>query len=140
MKQTVTPMLAYEDLETALPWLHEAFGFREKRRIRMPDGSIGHAEMETEDGGLIMFAEPTPAYRSPGRHGRTCGEAAAWLAVPYVIDGVHVHVSDIEAHYARARKAGATILGELEESPHGILYRAADLEGHRWMFQALPEN
>lgn len=82
-----------------------------------------------------MFAEPTPAYRSPGRHGRTCEEAAAWLAVPYVIDGVHVYVSDVEAHYARARKAGATILGELDDS----LYRAADIEGHRWVFQAMPK-
>ncbi|MFV2178392.1 VOC family protein [Actinomadura sp. LOL_016] len=136
MKQIVTPMLSYEDVRAALAWLGDAFGFRETGRITMPDGTIGHAEMETGDGGLIMMAEPTPAYRSPGRHAETCADAAAWSSVPYVIDGVHVYVSDVEAHLGRARRAGATILGE----PGDGRYRAADLEGHRWMFEDVAEG
>jgi uncharacterized glyoxalase superfamily protein PhnB len=47
-----------------------------------------------------------------------------------------VSVDDIDAHYARARAGGATILSELEDNP-GVgqrQYRAEDLEGHRWMF------
>jgi uncharacterized glyoxalase superfamily protein PhnB len=54
--------------------------------------------------------------------------------VPYIVDGVLVYVKDAGAHYEQARKAGATILSELEEGPDGKRYRAEDLEGHRWMF------
>jgi len=45
-----------------------------------------------------------------------------------------VYVPDATAHYERARRAGARILSELEESQDGKRYRVEDLEGHRWMF------
>jgi uncharacterized glyoxalase superfamily protein PhnB len=134
---TVTPMIAYEDAAAALEWLARAFGFRERTRIAMPDGSIGHAEMEIGDG-LIMLAEPGPQYQGPARHAEVCEPARQWLAVPYVIDGVHVYVDDVDAHFARARESGATILSEPEDSGYGRSYRAADLEGHRWMFGQRP--
>ena len=54
--------------------------------------------------------------------------------MPYIVDGVLVYVEDVTAHFEQARKAGATILSELEESSDGKRYRAEDLEGHRWMF------
>jgi uncharacterized glyoxalase superfamily protein PhnB len=132
---TVVPMIAYSDAGTALDWLAKAFGFRERNRIVMPDGSIGHAEMKTGDDGLIMLAEPTPSYEGPARHAERCEAARDWLSVPYVIDGVLVTVADLDAHFERARDAGATILSEPEDSGHGRSYRAADPEGHRWMFQ-----
>jgi uncharacterized glyoxalase superfamily protein PhnB len=40
----------------------------------------------------------------------------------------------VNAHFERARTAGAEILRDLEDLPFGRLYSAADLEGHRWMF------
>src|ERR671934_1703098 len=70
----------------------------------------------------------------PKGHAQECDQAARWLATPWVIDGVHVEVDDVDAHYERARAAGATILREPEALPFGRLYSAADLEGHRWMF------
>jgi uncharacterized glyoxalase superfamily protein PhnB len=54
--------------------------------------------------------------------------------VPWVVDGILVHVDDIDEHYRRAGEAGASLLSEVEEGPGGRLYRAEDLEGHRWMF------
>jgi len=75
-----------------------------------------------------------PEYRSPAHHAQDCEQAARWLSTPWVIDGVHVEVEDVDAHYERASAAGATILRELEEQPFGRLYAAADPEGHRWMF------
>jgi PhnB protein len=134
---TVSPMLAYEDAAAALEWLAKAFGFRERTRIEMPDGSIGHAEMEIGDG-ILMLAGPTPEYQSPKRHADTCEAARRWSAVPYVINGVHVYVDDVDAHYQQAHQAGATILSPPGDSPHGRLYRAADLEGQRWMFMQRP--
>src|SRR5262245_21394090 len=76
---TVTPMIAYQDAAAALEWLARAFGFRERTRIAMPDGSIGHAEMEIGDG-LIMLAEPGPQYQNPTRHAEVCEPARQWLA------------------------------------------------------------
>jgi uncharacterized glyoxalase superfamily protein PhnB len=134
MKQypDVIPMIAYEDGAAALEWLSRAFGFRERARMTAPDGRLTHGEMETGSG-VIMLATPTPEYRGPRRHRQECEQAARWSKVPYIIDGVLVHVDDAQAHFDRARREGATILSELEDSENGKRYRAEDLEGHRWM-------
>ena len=76
----------------------------------------------------------SPDYRGPTRHAEECDQAARWLDNPYVVDGVLVHVPDLDTHLARSREAGASILRGPDEQPFGRLYTAADLEGHRWMF------
>ncbi len=129
----VIPMISYENGVAALEWLAEAFGFRELERMIGPDGSLAHGEMEAGEG-VIMLATPTADYESPGRHREHCERARRWSAVPWVIDGVLVHVVDLDAHYRQAKKAGARILSEPEEGGPGRRYRAEDLEGHRWMF------
>jgi len=131
----VIPMLAYEDPAAALEWLSRAFGFRERMRMADDQGRIGHAELETGAGGVIYLASPTPDYQSPKHHAETCEQARRWLAVPFVIDGAHVLVDDVDEHFRRARDAGAEILSEPEDEDYGErVYRVADLEGHRWMF------
>jgi uncharacterized glyoxalase superfamily protein PhnB len=132
----ITPMIAYEDVAAALDWLATAFGFQEREGTRFTedDGRITHAEMELE-GGVIMLANPTPDYQSPKHHAESCEHARKWLSVPYVIDGLHVFVDAVDDHFARAKEAGATLLSEPEDQSYGErVYRAADLEGHRWMF------
>jgi uncharacterized glyoxalase superfamily protein PhnB len=132
----ITPMIAYEDVAAALGWLATAFGFQEREgtRLTSDDGRITHAEMELGDG-VIMLANPTPDYQSPKHHGDVCEPARKWLAVPYVIDGLHVFVEAVDDHFARASAAGATMLSEPEDQPYGErVYRVADVEGHRWMF------
>ena len=129
----VVPMLSYQDGNAALDWLARAFGFRESMRMKGPDGRLAHGEMETDEG-LIMLATPTPDYEGPRKHRESCERARKWSTVPWVIDGVFVCVSDLDAHFARAKKAGATILSGIEEGGPGRRYRVEDLEGHRWMF------
>ena len=135
----VIPMIAYEDGVAAVKWLANAFGFRERRSISGKDGRLAHAEMEAGKG-VIMLASPTPDYDSPLKHRTFCDRAQRWSSVPWVIDGVLVFVSDIDAHYARAKREGARILSELEDGPPGRRYRAEDFEGHRWMFMAHPKE
>jgi PhnB protein len=130
---SVVPMISYEDGIAALTWLAQAFGFRETARILSPEGTLAHGEMEAGDG-LIMLASPTPLYHSPKRHREVCAAARQWSTVPWVIDGVLVHVDDLDAHIQRARSAGATILSDIEEGFPGRRYRAEDCEGHRWFF------
>jgi len=134
-EQRVVPMFSYEDVGRAADWIAEAFGFGETGRWSDMSGRATHVNMEL-DGGVIMLGYPSPEYESPKHHAEACERARAWRETPYVVDGVYVSVDDIDAHYARARAAGATILSELEDNP-GVgqrQYRAEDLEGHRWMF------
>ena len=129
----VIPMVAYEDGAAALAWLSRAFGFRERARMVGEDGRLSHGEMEAGEG-MIMLATPSPHYQGPKRHREECEAARRWSEVPFIIDGVLVYVDDVDAHFDRARDAGATILSEVEAGGPGRRYRAEDLEGHRWMF------
>jgi uncharacterized glyoxalase superfamily protein PhnB len=129
----VIPMIAYENGPAAMDWLTRAFGFREVTRMIGPDGRLAHGEMEAGHG-LIMLATPSPEYEGPRKHRETCERARAWSTVPWVIDGALVLVDNIDEHYARATREGATILSTPEDGPPGRRYRAEDLEGHRWMF------
>ena len=129
----VVPMISYEDGIAAMEWLRKAFGFRETARLTTPDGKLSHGEMKAGNG-LIMLASPTPEYRGPKRHRELCEQARKWSSVPWIIDGVLVHVNNLDRHFAQAKAAGATILSAIEDGPPGRRYRAEDLEGHRWFF------
>ena len=127
-------MVSYEDVGAAIDWLGEAFGFRESgERFTDGEGRVTHAELSL-GGATVFLGWPGPDYQSPAHHAGECEQAARWLATPWVIDGVHVEVEDVDAHFGRARAAGAEILRGPEDLPFGRLYAAADLEGHRWMF------
>jgi PhnB protein len=129
----VIPMLAYEDGVAAIEWLCYAFGFTERTRWIDDEGRLSHGEIVMGDG-VIMLAAPTPDYQSPKTHRAICDPTAKWNSVPYVINGVLVHVDDIEKHYEHAKASGATILSPIETGGPGTRYRAEDLEGQRWMF------
>lgn len=138
-RQSVVPHISYENVGAAVEWLTRAFGFEEhpEERYTNGDGRVTHAELEI-GGGIVMLGWPGPEYRGPTRHAETCAEAHAWLSVPWNVDGIMVYVNDVDAHFERARAAGATILREPTGEEYGRLYNAADLEGHRWMFMQTP--
>jgi PhnB protein len=117
----IVPYLLYEDVPGALDWLTRAFGFTERLRFAGSDGVVSHAEITLGDG-LVMLGFPGPDYRNPKQLGN-----ATQL--------VHVYVDDVEAHFARAKGEGATIIAELEDQTYGDRrYIAEDPEGHRWTF------
>ena len=121
MAETITPYLFYEDVAEALDWLSKAFGFRETLRFEAEDGTINHAEMEF-GGESIMLGDPGDDYRNPQNLGGVTG-------------GVHVYVEDVDAHFARARAAGASIMLEPTDQEYGDRrYDCADPEGHHWYF------
>jgi uncharacterized glyoxalase superfamily protein PhnB len=132
--QRLVPFIGYEDAAGAIEWLQRAFGFREDREARYEEnGTITHAELEL-DGATIYMSTPA-GYANP-RTLRADSEAARRsYDNPWVIDGHFVEVDDVDAHYERARAAGATILREPSEPGYGFrTYTAEDPEGHRWMF------
>jgi PhnB protein len=117
----ITPYLLYEDVPAALEWLAQAFGFRERLRFAGKDGTVSHAEMQLADA-VIMLGDPGGDYRNPKRLGG-------------VTQYVHVYVDDVDAHYGRAKRAGATISSEPKDQEYGDRsYSVRDLEGHAWTF------
>jgi uncharacterized glyoxalase superfamily protein PhnB len=112
----------------------DAFGFREHERYADDDGRVTHVTLSYGDG-VVMIGWPSADYEGPRHHAEACEAAARWLETPYIVDGVYVSVNDVDAHFGRAREAGARILSGPEDSEHGDRhYRVEDLEGHRWMF------
>lgn len=117
----ITPYLLYENVSGAIDWLASAFGFVERMRIPGPGGKTAHAEMRLADG-VIMMGCPGPDYQNPKRLG-------------HVTQNLYVYVDDVDAHFERARKAGAKILEEPKDQFYGDRrYGAVDPEGHNWYF------
>jgi uncharacterized glyoxalase superfamily protein PhnB len=134
--QRLVPFLGYADAAAAIDWLCAAFGATEDREARytMPDGTIGHAELSFGEDATIYLSTPA-AYVDSRTHRESCETERRMHDNPWVIDGHFVEVDDVEAHFARAREHGASILREPEEPGIGYrIYTAEDLEGHRWMF------
>ena len=135
----VVPMLSYRDGSAAMDWLSRVFGFEIRERWLDDDGVLTHGELSTGNG-VIMLATPSQEYEGPSLHRSHCEAAAAWSSVPWVTDGVLVHVLDVVAHFDRASAEGALMLSGIEDgSEVSRLYRAEDLEGHRWMFRQVSD-
>lgn len=116
--------LSYEDPAAALEFLSKAFGFEIRASHSDPEVGVVHAELELGDG-LIMLGPSSAEERRVS---------------PRSLDGantqtLYVFVDDVEAHFQRARAAGAVIFREPEDSYYGHrVYGAEDCEGHRWFF------
>src|SRR5437762_150393 len=89
----IFPALRYKNAPAALEWLGRAFGFEKQMVVPGPEGTIAHAQMKLGPG-VIMLGS--------GKHGP--GTDNPWDTVKL---GVYVYVEDVDAHYARAKAAGA---------------------------------
>jgi uncharacterized glyoxalase superfamily protein PhnB len=128
----VVPFLGYEDCGAAADWLVRALEFEEIERFE-EKGQVTHATLRCGDG-LVFLGHPT-GYVNP-LHLREQSEAVARMNdVPWIVDGVWLAVDGLDARSERARAAGARILTEPEDTPHGRHCRVEDPEGHRWMLQ-----
>lgn len=120
--QWITPYLYYADVDVALKWLSKAFGFKSMARFAGPDGKTVHSAMKLAMGGIFMLGCPGPGYKNPKRLGS-------------VTQGLYILVTNVDRHYARARKAGAKIIDAPADQFYGDRrYSAADPEGHHWYF------
>ena len=121
--QRIYPYLQYNDAPAAIEFLTRAFGFKELFRLPMPDGRLGHAEIEL-GGATVMLASSYPEEN---------------LVSPRDLAGVHgqvaVYVEDVDAHFEHARAEGARIDSEPADQFWGDRhYQCRDPEGHRWTF------
>ena len=115
---TVFPTLSYDDADSALDFLVQAFGAEQHAAYRTDDGAIRHAEIRLGNG-IVMFGSASADATATGGAG----------------GGIYVVISDPDAHCARARNAGAEIVRELEDTDYGSReYSARDPEGNMWHF------
>ena len=110
--------LRYLDSRAALAWLEQAFGFRKTFEVPGPDGGLMHAEMRFGHGAIMLDSGPK--------------DPAVWGEND---QAVHVYLADPDAHYARAKDAGARIIRPLHDTPWGSRgYYVEDLDGFFWGF------
>jgi uncharacterized glyoxalase superfamily protein PhnB len=125
-KISVIPALQYRDARAAIDFLCKAFGFEKNAVYEEPDGSIAHAQL-TLGNGMVMLGSVKDS------------EYSKLLVRPADAGGVtmsvYVVVDDADAHFARAKAAGATIVRKpITQNYGGRDYTCKDPEGHVWSF------
>jgi uncharacterized glyoxalase superfamily protein PhnB len=119
----LAPYLCVHDGAAAIDWYAAAFGAVEQLRV-VDEGNdrLGHAEVAIGDVRLMLSDEyPELGVLSP----RTLGGTPVAL---------HLEVPDVDAAFGRAADAGATVLAEPQDQPHGARQGTLlDPFGHRWM-------
>lgn len=119
----IYPTLSYDDAPAAIEWLCRAFGFEKRLVVPNESGGVRHAELSLGPG-VIMVSTARPEERRLGPR-----------SLPGSSMGLCVRVDDPDAHFARAKAAGAEIVRELRDEEYGARgYMARDLEGHGWYF------
>jgi uncharacterized glyoxalase superfamily protein PhnB len=117
------PGLCYENPAAAIEWLCQAFGFHKRFAATNEVGGIIHAEL-TFDTAVIMLGPPQP------EQGRISPKRLAGVSVV-----LSLRIDNPDAHFARARAAGAVVVRELQDEPYGSRgYMVRDPEGHLWYF------
>ena len=126
VRVTIVPTMRYRDAPKMIDWLCTAFGFEKHFVVPGEGGEIAHAQL-TFGNGMIMCG--TARDDDWGKLVKTVADVGTTTGAAYV------NVRDVDAHYARAKAAGAQIVRELENTPYGSReYAARDPEGQVWDF------
>lgn len=128
-KQTtasVIPALQYQDAPAAIEFLCKAFGFERNAVYAGEGGGIDHAQL-TLGNGMVMLASA-----NDGDYGKLLVHPRAAGGVTI---GVYCIVEDPDAHFKRAKAAGAEITREPQTQDYGGRdYTCKDPEGNVWTF------
>lgn len=122
--------LYYRDPAKMIDWLCSAYGFELRLKVEGEGGTIEHSELTYGDAVVMAGSEQSRL----GQHFRSPAAAGC------VTQALFLYVDDVDAHCERARRAGATIVKEPEDTDYGEdywadrSYGAQDPEGHHWWF------
>jgi PhnB protein len=110
----VVPCVLYDDPVGVVGWLTDVLGFREAVRATLPDGWVGHIEMERA--GFVILL---------GRRGVESGDVSSLT---------QVFVADVDASCERAIAGGGVLVDPPGERPWGVRQAVvADPGAHRWV-------
>jgi len=119
----ITPYLTVKDAGKAIEFYTNAFGAKELGRIMMPDGTVGHAELEIGNA-RIMLAEENEQWgnRSP-------------LSIGGSPISICLYTENVDAVFEKALKEGAQVRGDMvvKDQFHGDRSGSLiDPFGHQW--------
>lgn len=126
---SVTPYLIVKGAEAALAFYQQAFGATEVMRVPMPDGKIGHAEIQIGTS-RVMLADEMPEMNAlappiPGGSGV----------------GFCLYVENVDKVFERAVANGATIQRPLQNQFYGDRTGTViDPFGHQWTISTHVED
>ena len=125
----VTPYLRVKGAAEALQFYRKAFGAKERMKLTMPDGRIGHAEIEI-GGGLVMLSEEFPEAGAVG---------------PATLKGttvtLSIYVADADRVFQKAVASGAKVRRPLTDEFYGDRTgQIVDPFGHVWSIQTRIED
>jgi PhnB protein len=117
----LTAYIMVRDASKAIEYYKQALGATEKMRLPMPDGKVGHAELQIGPSVLMLADEcPEAQAKSP--------ESLNGTTFAFVL-----YVPNVDAAFKRALDAGGKVLQALENKFYGD--RAGtfvDPYGHQW--------
>ncbi|MFV0444206.1 MAG: VOC family protein [Planctomycetaceae bacterium] len=119
--RSVAPYLVVRGASDAIQFYERAFNARERMRLTLPGGLIGHAEMQFGDS-VVMLADENPDWEVLG--------PSAFGGTPV---SIHLYVTNVDQLFQQAVDAGAKVLKPLQNQFYGD--RSGFLEdpfGHRW--------
>ena len=118
---SLTPYLVTSRCAEAIEFYKRVFGATERMRMPMPDGSIGHAELQI-GGSVLMLASGGEQW--PGTSSLTS-----------------VYVEDCDAVFQRALDEGATVIEPLSDKFYGDRAGSVlDPFGQRWSIMTHKED
>jgi len=121
---SVLPHIAYRNLEEAIVWLTNAFGFEEHYRYGEPPNG---AQMRAGNA-WIMLKQARVGQAIPKELG-------------FGTQSLTIFVEDIGSHFEKAKSARVHLLEDLHETVYGELqYAVEDLDGHHWLFSRHAKN
>lgn len=125
----VAPYLIIPGAARALEFYKEAFGAKERTRLEMPGGVIGHAEIQLGDSVVMMADEfPQMGVQGPAKYG---GSPVS----------LHLYVTDVDAVVAKAVSLGAKVTRAVANQFYGDRSGTiTDPFGHIWNVATRIEN
>ena len=128
----VTAHLSVDGAADAIDFYIRAFGAQETFRLPMPDGRVGHAELQI-GATTLMLADEFPEMNILGPKAR--GGSTASFSI--VVDSVDA----LDAMWEKAVDAGAQVEREIEDQFYGHrVGHLVDPYGHRWSIGAVIED
>ena len=119
----IYPTFRYRDAPAMIDWLCNAFGFEVNARY-MDGDKVGHAQLSLGSSMIMLGSVRDDDYgRIVGGPARGGGKST------------YIAVNDTDETFARAKKAGATILEQPTDRDYGSReFMCADPEGNVWSF------